>query len=92
MKTPEVVIDVLRHRVLIGKKEVHLTPREFDTLRILKAARGGVTSRSEIMMGWGEDGMMEHDTRTVDQVIARIRKKIGSNVVQTVASYGYKIP
>lgn len=71
-----------------------LTTKEFDFLKLLLSAGGRVMSRDQILEKiWGYDQSMEIDTRTVDQHVARLREKLGSESlrVATVKNVGYRI-
>ncbi|MHB8463582.1 MAG: response regulator transcription factor [Acidimicrobiales bacterium] len=53
----DVVIDVARHRVLVGGRPVVLTPREFDILAVLARYAGRVVTHSRILAQvWGPQG------------------------------------
>ncbi len=75
VKVGELVIDVLDRRVLRGSEEVHLTPIEFDLLRVLAAHRGRlVTHRQLLQEVWGpEYGQETHYLRVH---VAHIRAKL----------------
>ncbi len=56
LKIGELVIDVLDRRVLRGGEQVHLTPIEFDLVRVLAQHRGRlVTHRQLLQEVWGPD-------------------------------------
>ncbi len=82
-------IDEARNEVFIGKKEVKLAPKEFAILCELK--NSGVTLNREALIEriWTSDGF-GNDTRTVDQHISRLRRKIGRGIIATVSSIGYR--
>src|SRR5262249_33756415 len=69
-------IDFRTQRATSGNHQVSLTHREFELLRYLAERRDRVVDRDELLREvWGylDDTVM---TRTVDQTIARLRKKI----------------
>ena len=69
-------IDFRTQRATCGDQPVRLTHREFELLRYLAERRDRVVHRDELLREvWGYlvDTTM---TRTVDQTIARLRKKI----------------
>jgi len=48
------MIDFARRRVMVGDKEIHLTPIEYDILRLLATNAGKVLLHHQFMMGiWG---------------------------------------
>jgi two-component system phosphate regulon response regulator PhoB len=87
-------IDFDRHEVLSAGKAVRLAPKEFTLLRLLFEADGKVLSRDRLLeLIWGHDASMEIDTRTVDQHVARLRRKLGAQgkLIATVPNFGYKL-
>lgn len=76
------------------KKEIHLTAREFDLLKLLISHQGEVVSREMILNEvWGYDKFPT--TRTVDTFIHNLRYKIEDDPVRpvhliTVPWSGYK--
>ena len=87
-------IDFERHEILVRGKMAHLAPKEFAILKLLIEANGKVLSRDQLLeMIWGHEKDMEIDTRTVDQHIARLRRKLRleSERITTVPNFGYQI-
>ena len=87
-------LDGERYEVKVRGKEVSLTSKEFEFLKILLQAGGRVMSREQLLEKvWGYDRSMEIDTRTIDQHVARLREKLGpeSARVATVKNVGYRI-
>ena len=87
-------MDFERHEILVRGKVAYLAPKEFAILKLLIEANGKVLSRDRLLeLIWGHEKDMEIDTRTVDQHIARLRRKLGveSERVTTVPNFGYQI-
>ena len=87
-------LDAERYEVRVRGKDVPLTSKEFEFLKILLQAGGRVLTRDQILEKvWGYDRSMEIDTRTVDQHVARLREKLGADAarVATVKNVGYRI-
>ena len=87
-------VDFDRHEVRINDKPTRLAPKEFAILRLLIEANGKVLSRDSLLENiWGHEKDMDIDTRTVDQHIARLRRKLGSEAdrVSTVTNFGYQV-
>jgi DNA-binding response OmpR family regulator len=87
-------IDFERHEVMVRGKPARLAPKEFEILRLLVQADGKVLSRERLLQtiwGYGED--VQIDTRTVDQHVARLRRKLGPERerVATVSNFGYQL-
>ncbi len=85
-----VTLDILRHKVFIGKEEIILSGKDFELLRYLMENKNIVISREKILSriwGWDYDG----DIRVVDTRIKRIRKALRdkSEVIKTIVNVGY---
>ncbi|OIO06036.1 MAG: DNA-binding response regulator [Elusimicrobia bacterium CG1_02_63_36] len=94
LRAGELEVDAERHEVRIKGRPTTLTPKEFEFLRLLFRADGKVLSRDTLLERiWGYDKSMDIDTRTVDQHIARLRKKLRSEGqrILTVTNAGYRI-
>jgi two-component system alkaline phosphatase synthesis response regulator PhoP len=87
----DLVIDSGRHEVRVSGKVVHLTPTEFDILRMLAVKPGWVFSRQQIIDAVrGYDFLVTH--RAVDVQVFSLRKKLGEagGRVETVRGIGYR--
>ncbi len=90
----DVVMDVGSRRVTITGREIALSPKEFDLLRVLIGHRGRVLGRDFLINHvWGQDYF--GDTRTLDVHIRWLREKIEANPsrpvrIQTVHGVGYR--
>jgi two-component system, OmpR family, alkaline phosphatase synthesis response regulator PhoP len=90
----ELEVDFERHEVRVKDKPIRLAPKEFAILKLLIEANGKVLSRDHLLEQiWGHEKDMEIDTRTVDQHIARLRRKLGAEAgkIYTVTNFGYQI-
>lgn len=82
-------VDATRHRVALGGREVHLTRRELDVLWHLISLNGRVASREQILDAvWGLATQV--DPRTVDAHIRTLRRKLASDVIETLVGSGYR--
>ncbi len=87
-------IDPARREVTIGERQVDLTPKEFDLLRLFASNPGRVFPRKYLLEKiW--DYSYEGYDRTIDSHINRLRAKIEENpenpqMVLTVWGIGYK--
>jgi DNA-binding response OmpR family regulator len=87
----ELLIDVPRHTVTVGRKSVDLTATEFKLLTLLAQRRGRVQSRDHLLRDvWEYNNLV--DTRTVDTHMRRLREKLGpaSKHLDTVRGVGYR--
>jgi len=87
-------VDRTRYEVRIGARLSRLTPREMQLLELFFRNPGAVLSRDRMLNAvWGID--YEGTTRTLDQHVAQLRKKVepkpdSPQVIQTVHGVGYR--
>lgn len=84
-------VDIPRHEVTVGEKEIRLTPIEFRLLVTLMERRGRVQTRDRLLSDvW--DIHAEIYTRTVDTHIKRLREKLGKagKFIETITGLGYR--
>ena len=87
-------IDPTKREVMVGERQVELTPKEFDLLRLFASNPGRVFPRKYLLEKiW--DYSYEGYDRTIDSHINRLRAKIEENpenpqMVLTVWGIGYK--
>ncbi|HUQ34658.1 MAG TPA: response regulator transcription factor [Pyrinomonadaceae bacterium] len=87
-------IDPSKREVVVGERQVELTPKEFDLLRLFATNPGRVFPRKYLLEKiW--DYSYEGYDRTIDSHINRLRAKIEDNpenpqMVLTVWGIGYK--
>jgi len=75
---------------LVAGRRVDLTGTEAAILRHLGARLGRVVPREELLRElWGVEDAAS--TRTLDNHVARIRKKIGTACLETVHGAGYRL-
>jgi two-component system, OmpR family, KDP operon response regulator KdpE len=56
IQTGELSVDLASRTVALGGEEVHLTPTEFDLLRLLARNRGRLMTHRDLLTGvWGSD-------------------------------------
>ena len=85
-------MDLARHQVRRGDRQVQLGPTEFRLLRHFLEHPGRVFSREQLLdAAWGRDAYVEQ--RTVDVHIRRLRKALNAageeDPIRTVRSAGY---
>ena len=87
----DLMLDVARHEVTRGGRDVALNPKEFAVLEILLRAQGSVVS-SEQLLDKVWDEAADPFTQAVKTTMSRLRAKIGAPpVIETVAKSGYRI-
>ena len=90
----DIEMDLARHRVQRGVRDLHLGPTEYRLLRHFLESPGRVFSREQLLDAvWGRDVYVE--TRTVDVHIRRLRKTLNEgglpDLIRTVRSAGYAV-
>jgi two-component system OmpR family response regulator len=90
LRAGAVVLDTRGGRVTLGGVPVSLSAHEFRVLSYLMHHRGRVVPQSEL----SEHIYAQHldrDSNTVEVFIARLRRKLGASLIQTVRGRGYRI-
>ena len=93
--TPElrcgaVALDPRGARVTVEGAPVKLTSHEFRVLSYLMHHRGRIVSQSELTEHIYSQGF-DRDSNTVEVFIARLRRKLGGTLIETVRGMGYRI-
>ncbi len=86
-------VDLPRRTVMRDGAEVHLTPTEFDLLRLLARNRGRLMTHRELLVSvWGAG--YSDDTQVLRAHIANLRRKIeppsGPRYIKTDPGVGYR--
>jgi len=84
-------LDPVDRQVWFEDETQTLTAREFAILEILLRNAGRFVSRARLEEGiysWGE----EVGSNTVEVYISRLRKRFGSEAIETMRGIGYRIP
>ena len=83
-------VDPRLARVCRDGIEVKLTSHEFRVLSYLMHHRARVVSQSELAEHiYALDA--ERDSNTMEVFIARLRRKLGASIIETVRGLGYRI-
>lgn len=91
----DVRVDVGAHRAFQGKRELQLTAKEFDLLRVLLRDAGSVVSRDTLMREvWG-GADSAGSTKTLDMHVSWLRRKLGDDAndphyISTVRGMGFR--
>lgn len=76
--------------VLVDEKEIVLTVREYEILKLLMENRGKIFTRENLLYSiWGYD--YYGDMKILNAHICNIRKKIGDGYIETVRGRGYRL-
>ncbi len=95
LKLGPITLGLAERRVWVSETELALTHTEFDLLHLLMSQAGLVVTREQLLEKiWGIKSL-ELDTRTVDNHVARLRKKLatflpGESPIETVPTLGYR--
>lgn len=85
-----VTLDPRRSSVAVDGRVVALTAHEYRTLSYLMHNGGRVVSRSELTEHiYAHDS--ERDSNTVEVFVARLRRKLGRTLIETVRGLGYRV-
>ncbi|MCP5277872.1 MAG: response regulator [Thiobacillus sp.] len=85
-----VSLDPVARRVSLKGEAIMLSAREYALLYDLLAHKGRIRSRAELedsLYEWGQ----EVESNTVEVYIHHLRKKLGSDFIQTVRGLGYLV-
>jgi DNA-binding response OmpR family regulator len=93
-RTPAVRIDQQGRRAFLDDKELQLTAKEFDVLRVLVREAGRVVPREQLLREvWAQRWL--GSTKTLDMHISWLRRKLGDDVaspryIKTVRGVGFR--
>jgi two-component system OmpR family response regulator len=77
-------------RVTLNGVQVRLTGHEYRVLSYLMHHRGRVVSQAELTEHiYAQD--FDRDSNTVEVFVARLRRKLGASLIETVRGLGYRI-
>lgn len=83
-------IDRDRYVLIMDGNEIKIPKKEFELVYLLASNKDKVITRQQILEDvWGKEVVVVD--RTIDVHIRRIRKKIGSDIIQTIKGVGYKL-
>ncbi|WP_249872691.1 response regulator transcription factor [Oceanobacillus saliphilus] len=90
LKVDHLLIYKNDRRIFFEGKEYEATTKEYDMLLLLAENPNRAFSREELLMKiWGNDYF--GSDRAVDDLIKRIRKKMGNIPLETVWGFGYRL-
>jgi len=90
LRAGSVSLDSRLSRVTLDGTPVKLTSHEFRVLSYLMHHRGRVVSQTELTEHiYAQD--WDRNSNTVEVFIARLRRKLGASLIETVRGLGYRI-
>jgi two-component system response regulator RegX3 len=91
LRIGELELDLRARRVLVGSREVALTPKEFDLLAVLAGDPGAAISRRRLLEEVWETSWYG-STKTIDVHVAALRRKLGDpGWIETVRGVGFRL-
>jgi two-component system OmpR family response regulator len=90
LRAGSVALDPRAARVTRDGVHVKLTSHEFRVLSYLMHHRGRVVSQGELTEHIYAQNL-DRDSNTVEVFVARLRRKLGASIIQTVRGFGYQI-
>jgi DNA-binding response OmpR family regulator len=90
LQAGSLALDPRQMRVTQDGVPIHLTPQEYRLLSVLLHRKGTVVSAGELADQIYGDGI-ERDTNAVEVLVGRLRRKIGSELIETRRGFGYLI-
>lgn len=83
-------LDTRRMTVSVDGAPVHLAPQEYRLVSYLMQHAGRVVSQLELTEQlYAQD--FERDSNAVEVLVGRVRRKLGTNLIQTRRGFGYVI-
>ena len=84
------VLDLRTRAILIGDRSVELPAREFTMAEVFFRHPGQVITRQQLLdLVWGYD--YDPGSNIVDVYVGYLRKKLGSQTIETVRGLGYRL-
>ena len=96
-KVGKLSIDISNHSVEVKGREVHLTPTEYDILKVLVLNAGKIMTHGQILKEiWNKDEDFEEALHLLRVTISNLRNKIESNpdrpvYILTEPGVGYRL-
>ena len=90
LRAGSIALDLRTRRASTDGRTVDLTAREFTMLEVLIRHAGQVLSREQLLSHvWGYD--YDPGSNVVDVYVGYLRKKLGSESIETVRGMGYRL-
>jgi len=84
----DLVLDFSKRKAIRARAEVPVTARQWAILELLASHNGQLVSRSTLLeQVWGE--ATEANASSLEVLVARLRRKLGANVIRTLRGEGY---
>ena len=90
LRCGDVLLDPRTARVTLDGDPVKLTSHEFRVLSYLMHHRGRIVSQTELTEHIYAQSF-DRDSNTVEVFVARLRRKLGASLIETVRGLGYRL-
>jgi two-component system OmpR family response regulator len=87
----DVTLDERQKRVIVHGMPIALSPLEYRVVSYLMLHRGRVVSQQELDENvYGGDE--PHDSNALEVLVGRVRRKLGTELIETRRGFGYTVP
>lgn len=87
----EVTLDERQMQIRVRGEQVALSPLEYRLASYLVLHRGRVVSQFELSENiYGQDDA--HDSNAIEVLVGRVRRKLGTDLIETRRGFGYIVP
>lgn len=87
----DLTLDERQMKVFLRGVPVAMSPLEYRLVAYLLLHRGRVVSQHELSENiYGQDDA--HDSNAIEVLIGRVRKKLGTDLIETRRGFGYLVP
>lgn len=84
-----ITLDLRTRKVKVNDRPIELSAREFTMLEVFMRHPGQVISREQLLNSvWGYD--YDPGSNVVDVYVGYLRRKVGSDVIETIRGMGYR--
>jgi len=90
LQVGEIVLDLLTRQVWVGTQLIEMSTKEFALVEIFLRHPMQVMSREQLLNRvWGYD--YDPGSNIVDAYVKQLRKKLGSDLIETIRGVGYRL-
>jgi len=89
LATGDLQINFQKKAVRLNDAPIELTKREFDILEFLVKRKGEIVSRDELLIAFWGLTQDDVETRTIDVLVGRLRKKLANRYIRSKRGFGY---
>lgn len=90
LRVGNVVLDLRTRQVRVGDRDAELSAKEFTLAETFLRHPGQVMSREQLLSHvWGYD--YDPGSNIIDVYVGYLRKKLGSDLIETVRGMGYRL-